>query len=304
MSYRPLTDVWMLCRSKLPAGNKYYGAYPSGFLERARYLLGVTINDPVLHICSGEVMNYQSGPMRGKGVGPNDKTLDLDPELSPDFLLDARTIGVNPGDVFPYWTPGERVPGGEWEECEVGTFNVTAEGEGPMRPESGRQLWAACLIDRPYTDADAEEYAPGAENYPKELNDLLRRALSVTRIGGRVGVLDYLCPRPPRDGIGFIALVAVSTGWNNRARWYSVFERTAHNPLEWNTMRGERTEEEELAETIPEPEPIQVGDTSSVVMANPEDYAPTPTTPAPARKKKRKKKAKRSRPSAMDGFGS
>ena len=31
MSYRPITDVWILGRPKV----RYYGAYPSGFLERA-----------------------------------------------------------------------------------------------------------------------------------------------------------------------------------------------------------------------------------------------------------------------------
>lgn len=37
MSYRPITDFWILARPKV----KYYGAYPSGFLERARALVGV-----------------------------------------------------------------------------------------------------------------------------------------------------------------------------------------------------------------------------------------------------------------------
>jgi hypothetical protein len=32
VSYRPITDVWILARPKV----KYYGAYPNGFLERAR----------------------------------------------------------------------------------------------------------------------------------------------------------------------------------------------------------------------------------------------------------------------------
>ena len=86
MSYRPITDVWFLARAKLNGGRKYYGAYLGGFPERARALLGVTINDPVLHVCGGMAKHY---PYKG-GFGPNDKTLDLDPQTEPDFLQDAR----------------------------------------------------------------------------------------------------------------------------------------------------------------------------------------------------------------------
>ena len=46
MSYRPITDVWILARSKVP----YYGAYPAGFLHRARTLLGVDAVGAVLHV--------------------------------------------------------------------------------------------------------------------------------------------------------------------------------------------------------------------------------------------------------------
>lgn len=86
MSYRPITDVWFLARAKLKGGVKYYGAYLGGFPERARSLLGCTINDPVLHVCGGQAKLY---PYAG-GFGPNDKTLDIDPACNPDYLLDAR----------------------------------------------------------------------------------------------------------------------------------------------------------------------------------------------------------------------
>ena len=81
MNYRPLCDTWILARSKV----KYYGAFPAGFLHRARHLLGAHIDDPVLFVCGGKVREY---PYRG--LGPNDKTLDLDPACNPDFLQDAR----------------------------------------------------------------------------------------------------------------------------------------------------------------------------------------------------------------------
>lgn len=86
MSYRPITDMWFLARAKLKGGVKYYGAYLGGFPERARALLGATIDEPVLHVCGGMAKRY---PYRG-GFGPNDKTLDLDPATEPDFLQDAR----------------------------------------------------------------------------------------------------------------------------------------------------------------------------------------------------------------------
>jgi hypothetical protein len=79
--YRPITDTWILARPKV----KYYGAFPAGFLGRARDLLGVSLMDPVLHVCGGRVRDY---PFRG--FGPHDRTLDLDPALAPDYLQDAR----------------------------------------------------------------------------------------------------------------------------------------------------------------------------------------------------------------------
>lgn len=86
MSYRPLTDVWILARAKLKDGRKRYGAYLGGFPERARALLGVRLDEPVLHVCGGLAKLY---PYAG-GFGPNDKTLDLDPLCEPDFRQDAR----------------------------------------------------------------------------------------------------------------------------------------------------------------------------------------------------------------------
>src|ERR1700733_2046810 len=86
MTYRPITDVWLLARAKLTDGHKLYGAFLGGFGERARALRGVQIDDPVLHVCAGRVRNY---PYK-RAVGPNDRTLDLDPAMEPDFLQDAR----------------------------------------------------------------------------------------------------------------------------------------------------------------------------------------------------------------------
>lgn len=80
-------DQWWLARAKLLHGEKYYGAYLGGFPERARIALGVSINDPVLHVCGGKARFY---PYPTRAIGPNDRTLDLNPDLLPDFLQDAR----------------------------------------------------------------------------------------------------------------------------------------------------------------------------------------------------------------------
>lgn len=176
MSYRPITDMWFLARAKLKGGRKYYGAYLGGFPERARALLGVSLSDPVLHVCGGMAKYY---PYQ-RGFGPADKTLDLDPATEPDFLQDAR-------ESFP---------------------------PGP---------WGAILMDPPYSEADAAHYAPGAGKYPSP-NLLVKNALAAVRPGGRVGIIHYLLPSPPKEAI-FVAAVGVICGFNNRIRMFSVFEK-------------------------------------------------------------------------------
>lgn len=86
-NYRPITDVWLLARCKYQGGVKRYGGYLGGFPERARALLAATIDEPVLHVCGGLARLY---PYRD-GFGPNDKTLDLDPLVTPDYRQDCRS---------------------------------------------------------------------------------------------------------------------------------------------------------------------------------------------------------------------
>jgi hypothetical protein len=108
MSYRPLTDVWILARPKV----KYYGAYPSGFLSRARVLLGVSIADPVLHVCSGALRDYPF-----KGLGPADRMVDGNALLGPDYTLDV-TIDPLPSGfkahlADPPYTPQDALKYGD-----------------------------------------------------------------------------------------------------------------------------------------------------------------------------------------------
>lgn len=191
MTYRPLTDMWFLARAKLKGGRKYYGAYLGGFPERARALLGVTINDEILHVCSGLARHY---PYKG-GFGPRDMTLDLDPATEPDYVRDARA------------------------------------------PFPGRD-WKAILIDPPYSVEDAAHYTPGSDAYPSP-NLLLKNALEAVRDGGRVGIIHYILPSPPKHiPTKFIAAVGVLCGFNNRIRIYSVFEKLA--AARADAERGER----------------------------------------------------------------
>src|SRR3990167_4352091 len=101
MSYRPVTDMWLLARAKLLGGRKYYGAYLGGFPERARVLLGASIDDPVLHVCGGMARYYPYAA----GFGLYDRTLDLDPATKPDFLQNAL-------DPLPMSTTYDTMVGG------------------------------------------------------------------------------------------------------------------------------------------------------------------------------------------------
>lgn len=187
MSYRPITDVMLLCRPK----HNYYGGFPAGFLSRARHEIGAGPRDAVLHICGGRVRDYAK---HFKGLGVNDKTLDFDPACEPDYLQDAR-------EQLPVRDPAEN------------------------RTNALTGLWDAVLIDRPYTEDDADHYVPGREALP-DLNDLLKRALQIVPLGHKVGVLDYLWPHPGKFGKE-VGVFAVGTGRNARARWFTVFERIA-----------------------------------------------------------------------------
>lgn len=184
MSYRPITDIWILGRPKV----RYYGAYPCGFLHRARALLGVGPADPVLHVCGGKVREY---PGRGckpgqimPGWGANDKTVDIDPELNPDFCGDVRNLKVVMADM---------------------------------------PVWPAILADPPYSASDAEHYRLGAGNLP-DPGKLLRDCIDLVPPGGRVGMLHYILPQPPKHA-RFVACIGVVTGFRNRMRVYSVFEK-------------------------------------------------------------------------------
>lgn len=107
MSYRPITDVWILARPKV----KYYGAYPSGFLERAKALIGCGRKSAsVLHVCGGcaNQYPYDKGFL---GWGEGDQTFDIDETLRPTILGDATKAEDWPNSQYdgiivdPPYTP-------------------------------------------------------------------------------------------------------------------------------------------------------------------------------------------------------
>lgn len=191
--YRPIVDTWILAPSKVG----YYGAYPSGFLQRARDLL-VPIGMPILHVCSGKVQEYP-----GYGVGPYDKTLDLDPLLEPDFLQDAR-------DPFP-------------------TTDYPRHAASRGNPVEPRFCWPAILMDPPYTPEDADHYNVGRNVLPTP-HELLFNAWEVLAPGGRVGLLHQVHPSVPKNARGYdnarlVAIITVIQGCNQKVRCFTVFEK-------------------------------------------------------------------------------
>jgi len=179
LSYRPITDVWILARPKV----KYYGAYPNGFLERALPMIGASDQDPVLHLCGGRTKDYPN-----KRLVRNAVTVDSDPGTKPDFNVDLSS---------PDWA------------CGASDNLVTDD-------------WYAILIDPPYTTEDHAKYSAGADL--PTANHLLRVGLELVKPGGKVGVLHYVWPQPPKTARS-IACIGVIVGFNNRMRCFSVFER-------------------------------------------------------------------------------
>lgn len=195
MSYRPITDRWILARAKLtpyPDGTKrsYYGAYLGGFPERARVLLGATLEEPVLHVCGGMARFYPYP----RGIGRYDRTMDLNQECEPDFLMDCRET------VWPSWSANDVV-------------------QKPHVP------WRAILIDPPYSEEHAAKYAPGASKYPNP-NKLVQTAVNHVPIGCKVGMIHFVWPRCPKNALE-VASISVTCGRDNRERAFIVLERTS-----------------------------------------------------------------------------
>jgi hypothetical protein len=183
MSYRPITDVWILARSKV----KFYGAYPAGFLQRARDLIGCRADDVVLHVCAGKVREYPYS-----GVGEHDITMDLDPSTNPDYIADA---------------------------CEQASWRWI-HGRTPIGVEI-----AGVLADPSYSDAEQLNYAECTHGKRPTPQLIVAYAIDILPVGGRVGVLSYEWPRYPKATARQVALVSVYVGNGNAGRTFAVYER-------------------------------------------------------------------------------
>jgi hypothetical protein len=139
--------------------------------------------------------------------------------------VNASTLHVCGGHAKKY--PNARLMANGWtldlDRATEPDFHHDAREPLPLRG-SENEPWDAILCDPPYTPQDAAKYAPGADLLPPP-NLLLKRALAAVDVGGRVGMLHYVLPQPPKIGVKFIACIGVIVGFNNRMRVFSVFER-------------------------------------------------------------------------------
>lgn len=187
--YRPITDVWILARPKV----SYYGAYPSGFLERARALLGVTPFDPVLHVCGGRAREY---PAKPRGFGPRDQTLDLDAALEPDFVQ-AATDPLPLCFVSEYWPALIADP--PYTETDAAHYAPGAKAF----PSANKILRNMLDVVRPGGRVGMLHYL-----VPQPPSSEAKR-------------------NPVAYDVRFVACISIFCGFNNRLRAFSVFEREA-----------------------------------------------------------------------------
>jgi hypothetical protein len=193
MNYRPITDFWILGRTK----TKYYGAYPAGFLERARpMLLGGNPDGIIAHIPGGKAAEYngKKGGITLSGFGPNDWTIDIRSECNPDICMDVANLTTL------------------YEDFGL----ICYKDKSFLTPN-------AIIIDRPYTETDHEKYGLSKDTFPN-LNKLLRDCLDLVKPGGFVGVIDFEWPQPGKD-YKEVAAIGVSTGRSSRMRLFTVWRK-------------------------------------------------------------------------------
>lgn len=197
-----MNDAWILARSKV----KYYGAYPSGFLKRARrQLVGGDPEKIIWHIPGGMAREYngKKGGVLLEGFGERDKTIDLNPDCNPDFNIDVRELLVH------FKNHESRIK-------EIDGSLQFKNGTLYERPDG-------IIIDRPYTLKDADHYPPGAEKFPS-LPKLIKDCLELVKPGCFVGAIDYEWPQLGNN-YREVFLHPVLTGRGNKIRLFSGWEK-------------------------------------------------------------------------------
>jgi len=81
--------------------------------------------------------------------------------------------------------------------------------------------WRGVLLDPPYSPEYARDLY-GTE-YPRP-SHLLREAVRVCKFGGRIGILHFLVPSPPK-GCAIVLVRGVTQGCGYRIRAFTVYER-------------------------------------------------------------------------------
>jgi hypothetical protein len=76
-----------------------------------------------------------------------------------------------------------------------------------------------------YTKEFAANYSVGPDVFPSA-NTIVKNALAILPVGGRVGILSMERPRYPKATAGQMAIIGVLVGNGNVGRWFAVYERT------------------------------------------------------------------------------
>jgi len=209
-NYRPITDVIFCARTKTKdpkTGKSYYGAYPSGFLEKARLILGASLDDCIYHICGGLAREYngKKGGINLYGFGKNDVTIDIDPLCQPDIVGDVRKLDklvLSDYQAFDFF--------------EITNYQIYLSHTPTISIRTPKSI----IIDRPYTPEDADNYRCGREVLP-DLNKLLKDSLNLVEKGRLVGVLDYMFPSAENGQC--VGVYPVIAGTNCRVRVFTVW---------------------------------------------------------------------------------
>lgn len=193
--FRPICDTWLLAPSKV----HYWGAFPSGFLQRARCLL-CRMDEALLHVCAGKVRDYP-----GYGFGPNDQTLDVNPALRPTYLQDARDPWPLYCGVYPWVAILVDPP---YTELDASRYQQYVEVKREVR-----------------TGIMCEDHNPQmAAVFPRPA-ELLKRAWEVLAPGGKLGLLHQFHPKGPGTDARLVACVQVVQGTNQQPRCFTVWEK-------------------------------------------------------------------------------
>lgn len=109
--------------------SEYYGGYPAGYLRRVKALFPDKTR--VLHLFSGRV---------DKSVMPGD-TVDVNPELEPDYLDDAQTLERVPLEKYDLVMAD---PPYSVEDCE--RYQTTMVKRNKVMAALGARLTPGCHV--------------------------------------------------------------------------------------------------------------------------------------------------------------